>query len=147
MNTNKPGRNGFKRQVVFRISADEWPLLEAAAQEHGSIQDAILAGLHALARARAASSPRKVTQREAPQPPRGPAKTAPPAQATPEPASEDPNEELRARHAAAILGLKASTVAGYIRSGRLSGHYDDTPGSCGWVTTRGAVEDYRERIR
>ena len=49
MHTPTPSQAGFKRQVVFRIDADDWPLLEAAAREHGSIQAAVLAGLRALA--------------------------------------------------------------------------------------------------
>lgn len=49
MHTDSTHPTGFKRQVVFRISAEEWPLLAAAAHEHGSIQAAVLAGIRALA--------------------------------------------------------------------------------------------------
>src|SRR5919108_1527311 len=49
MHPPDPQKTGFKRQVVFRISTDDWPLLQQAAQEHGSIQAAVLAGLRALA--------------------------------------------------------------------------------------------------
>jgi hypothetical protein len=41
-----------------------------------------------------------------------------------------------------ILGLKASTIKGYIRSGRLAGHYDGEPRWRGWLTTRPAVDAY-----
>lgn len=133
------GKAAFTRQVVFRISPDEWPLLEQAAAEHGSIQAAVLAGLQALADIRVAA-PGQSGEPTAPGPePDTAAQTADPA------ASEDPNEEVGARQAAALLGIKASTVSGYIRSGRLPGRYDDTLGDSGsgWVTTRGAVDAYR----
>ena len=38
----------FKRQVVFRVGAEDWALLEAASREHGSQQAAIIAALRAL---------------------------------------------------------------------------------------------------
>lgn len=134
---SNPG--GFKRQVVFRIGTDDWPLLEQAASEHGSIQAAILAALHAL-------NP----------PAKQPAKTQPaPAQST-ETAGETETptstfthrqEEITAREAASLLGLKAGTVRGYIRAGRLPGYYRATLGSSSWMTTRGAVDDYRRNVQ
>jgi hypothetical protein len=61
-------------------------------------------------------------------------------------AALDPHEEIRAREAAKLLGLKTDTVSGYIRSGRLPGRYDAAPGWRGWLTPRGAVIEY-ERTR
>lgn len=129
----------FKRQVVFRIGTDDWPLLEQAAAEHGSIQAAILAGLRAL------NQPRKEQPKTEPIP----AQTAQPAAATEAPARPPMNreEEITAREAASLLELKPGTVRGYIRSGRLSGYYRDTLGSSSWMTTRGAVQDYRRAVQ
>jgi DNA-directed RNA polymerase specialized sigma24 family protein len=73
--------------------------LEAAVEEHGSIQAAMLAGFRALAR-RSSTEREVISAESAPAPP------------TSEPAA---NEEISAREAAAILGLKTSTVRGYIR--------------------------------
>jgi hypothetical protein len=39
---------GFSRQVNFRISQDDWPLLERASREHGGIAAALVAGLRSL---------------------------------------------------------------------------------------------------
>lgn len=154
---------GFKRQVVFRIGADDWPTLEAAAREHGSIQAAVLAGIRALNPARPAT-PGEAPDTTAGQAESGQAKAVPktvlkrkrrrretPASKTPapspEPAALDADEEIRARDAARLLGLKTGTVSGYIRSGRLSGRYDEAPTWLGWLTTRGAVSDYQARRR
>lgn len=126
--TSQP--SGFKRQVVFRISANDWPLLEHAAQEHGTIQAAILAGLHALT----AAEPRTTTARAA---------TAAPTDAGPSGAEAD----VTAREAARILGLKPDTVSSYIRSGRLPGHYRNTLGSMGWVTNQAAITAYQQRLQ
>lgn len=57
----------------------------------------------------------------------------------------DADGELTAREAGALLGLKASTISGYIRSGRLPERYDGEPSWGGWMTTRAAVEAYRSR--
>jgi len=131
----------FKRQVVFRIGTDDWPLLEQAALEHGSIQAAILAGLRAL------NQPRKEQPKTEPIP--APAQTAQPAATAQAPARPPMNrdEEITAREAASLLELKPGTVRGYIRSGRLSGYYRDTLGSSSWMTTRGAVQDYRRNVQ
>jgi len=117
MHPPNPGQAGFKRQVVFRIGADDWPLLEAAAREHGSIQAAVLAGIRALTHeATAKAAPEKPPQ----QPDKPKSTPAVPAPVTPIPstAHPDPDEEIPAREAAAVLGLKTSTISGYIRSGR-----------------------------
>ena len=145
MHAPMPANTGFKRQVVFRIGAGDWPLLEAAAAEHGSIQAAVLAGIRALDR------PQPAPDRPAPKEPetkqkrqkasrRAPAKLkrTPPV----EMAALDPHEEIRAREAAKLLGLKTDTVSGYTRSGRLPGRYDAAPSWLGWLTTRGAVMEY-----
>lgn len=55
----------------------------------------------------------------------------------------DPDDEIPARDAANMLGLKTSTVSGYIRSGRLAGRYAGEPSWQGWLTTRSAVDAYR----
>src|SRR5664280_1740099 len=39
----------FRRQVVFRVGEEDWPYLEAAAKEHGSIQAGVIAALRAQA--------------------------------------------------------------------------------------------------
>ena len=39
---------GFRRQVVVRLDAEDWALLEAATKEHGSQQAALIAALRAL---------------------------------------------------------------------------------------------------
>ncbi len=138
MHSLKPPANGFKRQVVFRLDAEDWPLLEQAAAEQGSIQAAVLAGLRALET--------QETSAENGDAPRGddPPKEQPP-RATGPLALE--GEEIPAREAAQILKIKPSTVSGYIRAGRLSGRYDETPGASGWLTTRDAVTAYKRRIR
>lgn len=133
--------HAFKRQVVFRLGPDEWPLLEEAARQHGSIQAGLVAALRALA----------ADEKPAP----GGARLEHRDLTVPKPGSEVPDtdacdcdgEELTAREAARLLGLKPDTVSGYVRSGRLPGHYDDTPGRCGWVTSRTAVASYRRRVR
>jgi hypothetical protein len=139
MHPRTPSPSGFKRQVVFRIGPDDWPLLEQAATEHGSIQAAILAGLHAL----------NQTGKEPAETEFAPAETTePPATAeTPPLLSVNREEEITAREAASLLELKAGTVRGYIRSGRLTGYYRNTLGSSSWMTTRGAVEDYRREVQ
>lgn len=137
MRTDHQLDSAFKRQVVFRISADGWPLLQAAVEEHGSIQAAVLAGLQALQETQAGS-------------PGESAPATPAGQAEPEPTVEedrwDPDEVLHARAAAVLLDLKASTVRAYISAGRMPGFHDETPGRSGWYTTRGAVEAYRPRL-
>ena len=145
MHTSKPPPSGFKRQVVFRIGPDDWPLLEQAAAEHGSIQAAVLAGLRALEATR--STARELGEGGSPheEPSQGAAEDAPAATDKEIPPAAD--EEIRAREAAQILGLKSSTIAGYIRSGRLPGRYDETPGRMGWVTSRAAVKEYKLRVR
>ena len=60
-------------------------------------------------------------------------------------AEAEPLEELTAREAANALGLKTSTVSGYIRSGRLPGRYEGAPTWRGWMTTRSAVDEYLKR--
>ena len=154
MHPSQQAQTGFKRQVVFRIGADDWSILEAAAREHGSIQAAVLAGIRALNLAQPAPST------EAPARTTGKTKAAPkqakrsrqmPAKETiaplPETAALDPHEEIRARDAAQLLGVKSGTVSGYIRSGRLPGRYDAAPSWRGWLTTRAAIEAYKDRIR
>ena len=137
MHTPTPGKAGFKRQVVFRIDADDWPLLEAAAREQGSIQAAVLAGIRALNPTR--NKPATEDAPAKPKPTRRPAKPA--SRPTPPP----PDEEIRSREAAQILGIKTDTVSAYIRSGRLPGRYDAAPTWRGWLTTRSAVTEYQKR--
>jgi Helix-turn-helix domain len=151
MHTTEPGHAGFKRQVVFRIGADDWQLLQAAAAEHGSIQAAVLAGIHALApapseeqRSEIAAATDQADTNDEPEPAAKPKPSkAKPARPKPTPAAPtdpDPNEEITCREAAQLLGLKTSTISGYIRSGRLPGYYSDR-----WLTSRRAVEAYRTR--
>jgi hypothetical protein len=58
---------------------------------------------------------------------------------------ESQAEEITAREAATILGIKPDSVRGYIRCGRLPGRYDGEPTWAGWLTTREAVDRYRGR--
>jgi hypothetical protein len=60
--------------------------------------------------------------------------------------TKPPEERIHAREAAALLDLKTGTVKGYIRSGRLPGHYEYGPEG-GWFTTRAAVTRYRRSRR
>lgn len=141
MQPGTPPGSGFKRQVVIRVSADEWPLLEQAAAEHGSLQAALLAGLRALARPQSEPKAKPVPKRVA-EPAGVPSA---PIAAPQEGPSVDSAEEIHAREAAKLLGLKTSTVCGYIHSGRIRGRYDDAPTWQGWMTTRGAVDTYQRR--
>lgn len=139
MNAPTPKNPGFKRQVVVRLDAEEWPLLETAVAEHGSMQAAILAGLHALKQ-------RSGTEAVAPKPnkkrqtPRGSQKPARKPVGKARPAAD---EEIPAREAAELLGIKPDTVRGYIRTGRLAGRYEGEPTWRGWLTTRSAIDAYR----
>jgi len=143
MHPPNPGQAGFKRQVVFRIGADDWPLLEAAAREHGSIQAAVLAGIRALTHPVASgTAPTEETANPAAEPESATRVRPHPAAKAARP-NADPDEEIPAREAAAVLGLKPGTISGYIRSGRLPGRYDAEPHWRGWLTTRGAITAYR----
>lgn len=142
MNARAPASPGFKRQVVFRLGVEEWPLLEAAVAEHGSMQAAVLAGLRALncGPEVAADRPKAGTKTRKP---RGSSrKSRRKAAESTRPAAD---EEMLARDAAQLLGVKPDTVRGYIRTGRLPGRYDGEPTWRGWLTTRGAVESYLSR--
>src|SRR5437763_279285 len=128
MHAPAPANAGFKRQVVFRLAPEEWSLLEAAVSRYGTIQAAVVAGLRALGGAPPLDEPITET-------------VFAPAVSAKAPASAEHErgrsssvektarevEELTAREAAKALGLKTSTVSGYIRSGRLSGRYDAAP--------------------
>lgn len=93
--------DGFQRQVNFRISADDWPLLEAAARDHGGIAAGLLAGLRSLAEKRLATARPTAT---------------PPAPAPSEPPSERPEQQresewwLELAEVASILNTKPPTV-------------------------------------
>src|SRR4051812_32294483 len=127
--------SGFKRQVVFRIGAEDWPLLEQAVAQFGSIQAAVLAGLRSLASPAGGEKdlPEEQVEPAAQRPARAGRPKGLPQEAEREPETNDA-EEILARDAAAMLGLKSGTVRGYIRSGRLPGRYDRDPNWLGWVT-------------
>ena len=132
---------------MFRLDLEHWPLLERAVKAHGSIQGAVLAGLQALGEP-AVESPAG-PEPEARPSPRTPqrerTKRARPGPAAPAAPVVEPgdDEEIPARVAARMLGLKSGTVRGYIRSGRLTGRYDGEPSFRGWLTTPDAVDEYR----
>jgi hypothetical protein len=132
-------RRTARRHLSSRSrSTGAGPLLESAAAQHGSIQWAVVAALQALVQ-QAAPEPKK---------PRAQGVTPSVPEATVEDAdaeNESQAEEIAAREAAAILGIKPDSVRGYIRSGRLPGRYDGEPTSGGWLTTREAVDRYRGR--
>jgi predicted DNA-binding transcriptional regulator AlpA len=145
MATPTQAPSGFKRQVVFRLCPEEWPLLEEAVRQHGSIQAAVLAGLRALtsapiteARSKAAAPESSIT--EVP-PPAEKQATRAPSEARSR--SGDMTKEITAREAAQLLGLERSTIRSYIRSGRIPGRYEGGPSGRGWLTTRVAAEAYR----
>lgn len=144
------GDSGFKRQIVVRVGPDDWPLLQHAAAEHGSYQAALIAGLRALATpaSPAGSTSNPLKAKVEPKAPRnlGPGRTDAHPASVPPPPPIHLDEEIRAREAAKLLGLATSTVAGYIRSGRMPGRHDQAPTWLGWVTTRRAVETYRTRL-
>jgi hypothetical protein len=142
MHAPDQGHAGFKRQVVFRIGAEDWPLLEAAAAEHGSIQAAVLAGLRNLTSPASAATPGESSRTRAAVEATAQPKRAKPARAAAAPPAADPEEEISCREAGQLLGLRTSTISGYIRSGRLPGCYRDR-----WLTTRAAVEAYRQHRR
>lgn len=137
MNAPTPASPGFKRQVVFRLGVEEWPLLEAAVSEHGSMQAALLAGLRALNPTPEERDPTEETRQK----PR-PSRRKPKRKAAKSERSRE-EEEMSARDAAQLLGVKPDTVRGYIRTGRLPGRYEGEPTWRGWLTTRAAVESYR----
>jgi hypothetical protein len=160
MHAPSPENAQFKRQIVFRVTPEQWPLLEQAAAKHGSIQAALLAGLRALIPDKPPATPTRAAgeaARTAPEQGRvkpsrpkrqrgaNPGKRPRKAQPTPktEVATPSPEEEVMAREAAAVLGLKPSTVKGYIRAGRINGRYDEGPPWRGWVLTRRELERYR----
>jgi hypothetical protein len=146
MNPDTPTPRGFRRQVVFRLDLEHWPLLEKAIAAHGSIQAAVIAGLEALGTP-AADPPQTKAKRPVPpveKPRRERGKVIEERGETPA-AEANGAEEIPARDAARLLGLKTGTVSGYIRTGRLPGRYDEAPTWHGWLTTRAAVEAYRSR--
>lgn len=146
MSADTPTPRGFRRQVVFRLDLEHWPLLEQAVAAHGSIQAAVLAGLRALE-----GPPAEPERTDESRPSRVRAKATRKRDPKPAPPGADDlveaaaAEEIKAREAARLLGLKSGTVRGYIRSGRLPGRYDGGPTWRGWLTTRGAIEAYRAR--
>jgi hypothetical protein len=140
MSSRTPPSPGFKRQVVVRLDAEQWPLLERAVSKHGSIQAAVVEALRALADlADEAPEPQETSAKT---PERGKSKEETPDGS---PSQEQGEEEITAREAADLLNLKPGTVRGYIRSGRLPGRYDGEPDWRGWFTTRKAVDAYRSR--
>ena len=97
--------------VVFRIGAEEWPLLERAANEHGSLQAAVLAGVRALTAA--------PTTPDEPSPRPQPSSTEPAAAAASastdhvhqpeEDACADPPESERPRKRDAVAAAKPAS--------------------------------------
>ena len=136
-----PAQPGVKRQVVFRVRPEDWDLLQAAAAEHGSIQAAVIAGIRALRQ-----SPGRVVEPPivVPNEPRAGAEPEAPDRAEEQSAFEA-SDEITAREAAELLGVKADTVRGYIRSGRLPGRYVGEPDWRGWLTSQVAVTNYAAR--
>jgi excisionase family DNA binding protein len=121
-------------------------LLQAAAAEHGSIQAAVIAGLHAL----------RPEGTETSDEPPDPLPTSAPGEAlalgepdgleaTDTRPGLEPDDEITAGEAAELLGLKANTIRGYIRTGRLPGRYDAAPDWRGWLVNRQAVTEYAEQ--
>src|SRR4051794_5752278 len=65
MSTDKQP-TGFRRQIVVRLDAEQWPLLASAVAEHGSIQRAVVAALHSLVSPSKDSEPATEDGRNAP---------------------------------------------------------------------------------
>jgi len=134
---------GFRRQIVVRLDTEQWPLLESAAAAHGSIQRAVVAALQALVQ------PPTVEPEKEPPEQKPTERTEPSTRPTGAEKADHQrkrgDEEITAREAATLLGIKPDSVRGYIRSGRLPGRYDGEPTWRGWLTTRGAVETYRSK--
>lgn len=102
----------FRRQVVVRIPAEDWSLLEDAAREHGSQQAAVLAGLRELRRQRETPTTAKPAPRPAPPRSKEPP-TDPPAPPTTPPGDADPDSDAwwtGFDEAGVILGLEGAPL-------------------------------------
>jgi len=130
MATESPRGNdgGFRRQVTFRIGAEDASFLDAAAREHGGIQSGILAALRAYAaqRLQAAATPpvseeedvgaRAEASAEKPKPRKRLAPRHKPAPLVPPPADDD-LVELNVSEAGPILGLSPASLREKIKRG------------------------------
>jgi hypothetical protein len=58
-----------------------------------------------------------------------------------------PRQPLKVQLAQRPSSASSQAPPPNIRSGHLPGHYNDTLGSMGWVTTRAAVTAYKQRLQ
>ncbi len=116
--------HAFRRQVTFRLGADDAPLLELAARAHGGIQAGIVAALRAYASQRL----QPAAERE-PEPAVLAAEPAPASeQPKPRQPRSEPDEgtvELNLSEASDILDLTPATLRAGIREGRRPGRVRD----------------------
>jgi hypothetical protein len=141
--TDRMHPSPFRRQVNFRVGADDWPLLEALAREHGGIQAGLLAAVRVYAVQRlqvaSASPPAKAAEASPHGEAQSPADSGP---ETPQPSrSREPFErrrpqaarrevarasvELNVLEAAPVLGLSPGSLRGAIRRGTRPGRRTD----------------------
>jgi hypothetical protein len=148
-----PSSPSFRRQVVFRIDAEEWPLLETLVREHGSMQAGILAALRGAVAGRLQAQAglsaaddgeqggRKETAGEAaqpapagggqargarPRPAAGRSQTLRPSAPALSPAGPPPGfVELNLAEAAPILDTSATALRTAIKARRLPGRRNE----------------------
>jgi hypothetical protein len=107
----------FERQVNFGISSDDFPLLEAAREEHGTIKAGIHAGLRLLAQGRLdRAGPHVVPSPELPPSPSPSPLSPPPADAS--------DWWMSVAVVAETFGRSPATVRKWVADGRASARGD-----------------------
>jgi hypothetical protein len=128
----------FRRQVVFRIGEEDWPYLEAAAKEHGSIQAGIIAALRAQAVRRLAPEAEATPTDVSPTPEVAvPARVEEPRRSSARSKVESHGAraacstaqdtvELNVAEAAPVLGLQPDSLRAAIKRGARPGRRSET---------------------
>jgi len=104
----------FERQVNFSISAEDFPLLEAARAEYGTIKGGILAGLRLLAQQR-------LERADAPAPSPLPSPLPSPSPPAVEPARGALDWWMDVQTVADTFGRSPATVRKWVAEGRATG--------------------------